>query len=74
MMLRDEHHALIRHFGLQIRERPLAEVGRSDRASTTRLTAQWIGSKQDSEHERVRHEQKWYEHGGNEVRGTLQAG
>jgi hypothetical protein len=52
----------------------IAESRRSVGASATLLTDRWTGSEQDSEHKDVRHEQKRYEHGGNEVRGTLQAG
>jgi hypothetical protein len=33
-----------------------------------------LWSEQDSEHKGVRHEEKRYEHSGNEVHGTLQAG
>lgn len=46
---------------------------RSVPALDTWLTDCRIGSEQDSEHKRVRHEEKRHEHGGNEVRGTLQA-
>ncbi len=39
----------------------------------TLLTDRCRGSEQDSEQEGVRHQEKRHEHGGNEIRGTLQA-
>ena len=46
---------------------------RSSRAVATLLTDRAIGCEEESEHKGMRHEEKRHEHGGNEIRGTLQA-